>query len=302
MVRLSVVVCTYNRADYLIKALKHLKDQKGIARSDYEVIIVNNNSTDQTDAYCQRFLNENRHLDWTYVIETRQGHTFSRNRGIDESRGEIIAFIDDDAYVSDTYCAAIIVFLDEHPEVPALGGKIIPVYEGEPPKWMTRFLLPLVSALDMGQQVKKFSGSKFPIGANMVYRKKVFEKYGKFDTDLGRRGQGLEGGDEKELILRLKKNREDIYYVPQVMLEHIIPEKRLKMDYIKGLARGVAKSEKKRIKKGDSKELLIKIVSESIKIAGTVVLAVLYYLKWDTARANMLIRFRYWVITGYLTN
>lgn len=301
MPKLSVVVCTYNRVEYLITALLHLKNQVDVVPADYEVVIVNNNSPDDTDQQVKNFLANNQLNDWVYVIETNQGHTYARNRGIEESQGQIISFIDDDAYVHNTYCRAVIDFFNGHAEVVAIGGKIIPIYEGEPPRWMTKFLLPLVAALDMGNDPKPFKKGKFPIGANMAYRSVVFTNYGIFNTELGRRGDGLEGGDEKDLIYRIRQKGEPVYYSPSVCVDHIIPEKRTRDTYIKGLAIGVGTSEKKRLKKLPKTESLKKLVDETIKIGGTFILALMYILRLEFQKASMLIKFRFWVLRGYMS-
>jgi len=235
-----------------------------------------------------------------YFCEMNQGHTFARNRGINEARGEILSFIDDDAFVDQNFIKEIQSYFDKNNQVSAIGGKILPVYEGETPKWMSKYLLTLVSALDLGNSPKKFKGSKFPIGANMAFRADVFEKYGHFNTDLGRRGSGLEGGDEKEVFLRLKKEKEEIHYVPSVKVDHIIPEKRLTMEYIKGLGIGVGSSEKRRVTKAGFVETMKKIISEGIKVGATFILFVFYFIQGKFSQAKMLVKFRFWVLEGYL--
>ncbi len=299
-IAVSVVVCTYNRQKYIGDNLLHLK-QQSISPECYEVLVINNNSTDNTAGICQDFINENKLSHFHYFNETHQGHTYARNRGIKEAKGRLIAFIDDDAMVDVDYVKNIIAFFDDHAETMAIGGKIVPIYEGEPPQWMSVYLLPLVAALDMGATAKPFKGTKFPIGANMAFRESVFEKYGLFDVNLGRRGTGLEGGDEKELVYRLKKDRASVYYVPEVLVRHVIPEKRLQMDYIKGLAEGVAKSEKKRLEGQGFMAKLQKFISESIKVTGTIVLALYFGLKGQFPKSKMLIKFRYWVLKTTLT-
>ena len=298
-IRVSVIVCTHNRRQYLPQNLEHLSRQS--ARPEhYEVLIIDNNSTDDTHEISKKFIAENPQVQALYFNEKNQGHTYARNRGIQEASGELLAFIDDDAFVAEDYIQNMVAFFDNNATVMAIGGKIIPRYEGSTPSWMSKYLLPLVSALDMGDRPTPFSGTKFPIGANMAYRKEAFDRYGTFDVALGRRGSGLEGGDEKEMIYRLKKDNQKIYYVPNVEVAHIIPEKRLQMDYIKGLAVGVAKSEQKRLSNAPFTEKVAKVLSELIKILGTVVLAGGYLLKFQKAKAMMLIKFRVWVLSGYI--
>jgi glycosyltransferase involved in cell wall biosynthesis len=294
---ISVIVCTYNRERYIGKCLKHLHNQRADKKL-YEVIIVDNNSTDQTAEICKAAVTNYTETTYKYFFEPIQGHSQSRNRGIRESKGNIIAFLDDDAFTSSEYISNLNSFFTSHPEATAIGGKIIPVYEGDAPAWMSRYLLPLVAAQDMGDQIKKFTGRKFPIGANMAFRKQAFDQYGLFNTDLGRKGSGLEGGDEKDVFDRLKQNNETIYYVPDVLIEHIIPQKRVELAYIRGLGIGVGTSERKRIR--ESGKVIDKIFEEFYKIAGTGILALLYFLQGKFSAGIMLIRFRCWVIQGLL--
>lgn len=294
---ISVIVCTYNRERYIGKCLEHLHRQHADKKL-YEVIIVDNNSTDQTSEICKSAVANYTETTFRYFFEPVQGHSQSRNRGIRESKGNIIAFLDDDAFTSPNYISNLNSFFSSHPEVMAIGGKIIPVYEGETPAWMSRYLLPLVAAQDMGERPKKFTGRKFPIGANMAFQKKAFDRYGLFNTDLGRKGKGLEGGDEKDVFDRLKENNETIYYVPDVQVEHIIPEKRVELPYIRGLGIGVGTSERKRIR--ESRKIMNKIIEELYKSAGTGILALLYFLRGRFSAGVMLVRFRCWVIKGLL--
>lgn len=300
-VQLSVIVCTYNREKYIAECLRHLADQS-MDFGRFEVVVVNNKSTDNTEEIILKSIEDYPQVNFLYFVEEQQGHTFARNRGILESRGEILSFIDDDAFVCHGFCMEIDAFFERQSDAAAIGGRIIPEYEIGQPKWMSRYLLPLVAALDRGDEVNEFTGSKFPIGANMAFRKSVFDTYGLFDEDLGRRGKGLEGGDEKEVFLRLKKGKEKIYYVPKVAVTHIIPEHRVQLDYIKGLATGVGASERKRLSKSGWMEIVNKIGSETIKVIGTPLLSLKYLFSGETAKANMLLKFRIWVLMGYLKN
>ena len=300
MPELSVIVCTYNREKYITKTLRYLSEQS-IDSSTYEVLIVDNNSTDKTAILCQDFISTGSHDQFYYFLEKDQGHTFARNRGIKEAKGDYIAFLDDDAWVYSNYCENIIKYFNSNPEVIALGGKITPVYEGQPPKWMSKYLLPLVAGLDMGEETREFKHSKYPIGANMAFRKIVFEEYGNFNTELGRRGKELEGGDEKDMVYRLKKDRKMVNYVPSIHVKHIIPESRTQLPYIKGQAIGVGTSEKKRLLNEGISIKIKKTIEEIIKIGGTCILALYYLLTFKPGKGIMLIKFRMWVIQGYFS-
>lgn len=295
---LSIIVCTYNRAAYIESTLKHLIEQD-IDKRLIEILIINNNSTDKTEEICLHFMATHPQEPIHYVVEKHQGHSYARNRGIQESKGGLIAFIDDDAFVEKNFSKNIIQFFKEYPQAKVIGGKIIPVYESKKPKWMSTFLLPLVSALDMGDTIKPFKGRKFPIGANVTFRRDVFDQYGYFNVALGRKGSGLAGGDEKELVLRLKADQTPIYYVPHVVVQHVIPDKRLSQEYIKGLAIGVGQSEKERLKKKPLSQKISRAMEEILKIGATAILFVLYSLKLQFPKAIMLVKFRMWVMQGF---
>jgi len=295
---LSVIVCTYNREKYIGECLKHLANQS-LDKSQYEVLVINNISTDNTQTQIDRIIMDHPEITFRSIIEKNQGHTFARNRGIRESHGSILSFIDDDAFVSFSFCKEIIHFFTDHENVSAIGGRIIPKYEEKKPDWMSNYLLPLVAALDLGSQKKPFRAMKFPIGANMAFRASIFNRYGHFDVNLGRRGSGLEGGDEKEMFIRMRKGDEQIWYVPQVMAKHIIPPHRVEKPYIKGLAIGVGASERKRLSNESFNVILNKAFSELIKTSATFALSVFYTLKGRSSKGIMLIKFRYWVISGY---
>jgi len=296
---LSIIVCTFNREIYIEKTLDCLQNQSQ-KKEDYEVLIIDNNSTDNTASICRNFIDRNHLQNFHYFLEKNQGHTFARNMGIQEAKGEYIAFLDDDAMVELDYCAEIIRYFESNPGVMVIGGKITPVFEGNCPSWMSRYLWPLVAGLDLGDKVIEFKHSKYPIGANMAFRSIAFKNYGYFNTDLGRRGGELEGGDEKDMIYRLKLGGEKAYYVPSIHVRHIIPESRMRIPYIKGQATGVGTSEKKRLAKADLMTKSKKFIEEALKIAATFALAAYYLLTFKPSKGLMLVRFRIWVIQGYL--
>ena len=111
--------------------------------------------------------------------------------------------------------------------------------------------------------------------------------------------KGLEGGDEKDIFLKLHKSGAKILYDPNIKVTHIIPESRLQLTYIKGLAIGVGSSERKRLKSTDIFQKSNKILSELIKIGGTAILFFSFLFKGKIQSAKMLVIFRFWVVKGY---
>ncbi len=294
----SVIVCTYNRAHYLAETLSYLLRQNA-SIDTFEVLLINNNSTDTTEEICTQFSAENPTFPFRYIVETTQGLSHARNRGVKEAKGDVLTFIDDDAFAQADFVAAISQYFLENKEIIAIGGKIIPKYEEKAPRWMSKHLLPLVAALDMGDRTKPFPKGKSPIGANMSIRKEAFEKHGGFDVNLGRKGNALEGSEEKDFFFRLTKAGATVVYLPQAVVHHIIPAKRVSDDYIKNQAIGIGKSE--RIRTQQQGRFFTFLLGEAIKWTGTLVLSIGYLFTLRPTKARMLIKFRINVTRGIIS-
>ena len=296
---LSIVICTYNRDTYLQKCLDHLSIQTA-PKDVFEVLVINNNSSDQTEKICSDFSKNHQELQFRHLVEREQGLSYSRNLGVRQSKGEILSYIDDDAFADHKFVSNLIGYFHKHHDADAIGGKITPVYEGSAPRWMSKYLLPLVAALDMGNKPRVFKGRKFPIGANMAFRRRVFDQAGLFHTDLGRKGEFLGSGEEKEFFYRLKKQNMCIHYVPDIHVHHSIPDRRLQSDYIKKMAVGIGKSEALRLRQGSADQYIIGWVQEFLKIGATIILAIIYFLQGDLSKASMLFKFRLWFLGSFL--
>ena len=297
---LSIVVCTYNRDKYLYGALQCIAEN-GFPANAYEIILVNNMSTDNTEAECQKFRNDYPNVNFRYFVEANQGLSYARNRGIEESRGETLLFLDDDSYIQHDYLKNLQRQLNDHPEADAFGGKIDPVFEsGEAPKWLSKWNYSWVSAIDMGDKVCQFEGKAFPIGANMGIRKAMIEKTGVFNTQLGRSKKNLMGGEEKDLFERIRQQGGLIYYFPDVVVSHVIPPTRTTKDYVKRLGEGVGRSERIRTLGISKWKYLKRLISELVKWGGTTILWLGFALKGQFEKGNILFTFRRKVTSGLL--
>ena len=294
---ISVIICTYNRDKYLFKALECLKNQD-ISSEKFEIIIINNLSTDSTEEICKDFISLNPGLTVSYFIENQQGLSFARNRGIHESKAEILVFLDDDAYAARNYLSSISGFFNHWPAVPAAGGRIIPEYENAEPGWMNPFLASLVSAQDLGNRVRIFKSGKYPIGANMIIRKSMFQKYGNFNTGLGRKGTELLGGEENDFFYRLIADKKDIYYIPDAIVNHYIPDARVQIPFIKKLGIGIGKSQILQLRNRGAINIIIGIIKEGFKWGGSIILMIYYCIILKFEKAAMIIKFRSYVTTG----
>ena len=294
---ISIIICTYNRADYLRDSLHSLLPTPA-ASSLYEVMIIDNNSSDHTPAVVEEVIDEypNKHI--RYIHETNQGLSHARNRGIKEARAPILLFLDDDINAHADFIPAWLNFFEHHPEAAGGGGKIHVQFDDSRPKWMSHFLLPLLGYHDLGNSIKPYPTGKYPFGGNMAVRREVFDQYGTFDTELGRKGQQLIASEEKEFYNRLP-GKEDICYVPKAWLRHRVNSKRLTTEYIRKQALGLGKSIAVQMQNASLGDKLRAMASELFKVMATIILCVGYSLILQFSKAGMLIKFRRWIWQGY---
>lgn len=298
---LSVIICTYNRDKYIYTTLEKLA-KNNLPFSEYEIILVNNLCTDKTEEKCFSFHSQYPSVNFRYFIEENQGLSYARNRGIKEAIGDMFVFLDDDAFVDVDYLANLTLRMNEYPDLSAFGGKITPFYEsGKEPEWMSSWSYSWVSAMDKGDNVVLFEENDYPIGANMGIKRGVVEQCGCFNVKLGRKQNDLSGGEEKDLFFRLKSKGLKIYYLPNVKVEHCIPEKRTTKDYIIRLGNGIGRSESARTREISLLCFLYRCVLELIKWGGTIVLWLSFVLKGKKSKGDILVVFRYYVTRGLLS-
>lgn len=293
---LSFVICTYNRDKYIYECLSRLA--KNTVQDGWEIVLVNNNSTDNTVAECERFVMDYKPKNYRYFVETQQGLSFARNRGIAEAKGEWLVFLDDDAMVETDYIANLQKYLSEHPEAGAFGGAIEPFFEGETPAWLSPWAMGFVSAINLGTEVKLFSSKSYPIGANMGISRSTINRIGMFNTALGRTGNNLMGGEEKDIFNRIRQANIPILYFPNIKVQHCIPPKRTTKEFIAKLGNGVGMSEKLRTRNIGLFAYVKRLLSEGIKWGGTIVIWVYYAIQGHRPKGDILVLFRRNVTKG----
>lgn len=297
---ISVIICTYNRAKFLPIALNSFTNQT-LDKNFYEIIIVNNNSTDNTEKICKEFITDHPELNVKYFIEKNQGLSFSRNRGFGESSGSNIAYLDDDAFATKDYLKNMIHFFTDNPNVSAIGGKVIPVYENnkEEPRWLSKYIWGIVTKVDMGNKVSEFPDNKYPAGCNMAIKRDVLQSVGLFDTNLGRKGRIGLASEEKDIFFRMRNADLHIYYVPDIPVYHNIDNYRLEYDYIKKLCIGIGLSERIRTQKISPIELFKKLVEYLLKFIAALGLSFIYLVKFQFQKAKYIIIIRYLILEGF---
>lgn len=246
MLDLSLIIATYNRAEQLMVTLESVATQRHPAQR-WECIVVDNNSKDDTRERVEAFAAAHPDLQLRYVFESNQGLSYARNRGIEEAKGEIIAFVDDDERIVEEFVSAYVELFASHPDAMSAGGKIVAEYPTGRPRWMSKYTeQPIANPMDFGKSVKPFPKGRIPGGGNMAMRRSVFDKIGRFDTSLGRTGKQLIGGEESDLFERIEAAGMACYYVPRAVMYHIIPESKLTIDYFRRLAFNTGLSQRRR--------------------------------------------------------
>lgn len=298
--KFSIIICTYNREKYIYNAMKSIAEQN-IPFSEYEIVLINNKSTDDTEAICETFSKDYPQIQFRYFIEYNQGLSYARNRGIAESQGDILVFVDDDATVFEHYLQSIDDFFTAYPNAIACGGPIKPVYEVEKPQWLSHFTEQLIGgALYEGDKTTPFKNGKYPGGGNSAFRKESFEKYGLFNVELGRKGTSLIGAEEKDLYGRFTKNKEIFYYVPGMGIYHHIPDKKLTNEHFVKLTYSIGQSERIRTKGISQNEYIKRIISEGIKWVASFVLFAAHAITLKPSKGYKLLQFRWYVTKGLL--
>jgi len=213
--RLSVILPTYNRASSLPRALAALLRQGADPRS-YEVIVVDNNSNDGTAALLASVDDPRVRV----VHELRQGLSHARNAGIEAARAPIVAFIDDDVEAAPDWVETIVSTLALRSDVDGVGGRVLPAWTDRPPRWLTNHHWGPLALQDHGDQKRVFDRSR-PIGlvgANVAFRRSVFERIGRFATDVQRVRDGIGSTEDHELLVRLYAAGGRMLYVPRLLV------------------------------------------------------------------------------------
>ena len=246
----TVLIPTYNRAPLLDETLHYLRKLTVSPSRRWEVLVVDNNSADDTRRIVERHA-AGFPVALRYLHEATQGRSSALNAGIAAAQGEIIAMTDDDVRVEEGWleaaCGALLDRSD--PTVEYVGGPVVPIWESRPPEWLdlTRGdLWGTIAIQDHGSQPFVYDEArKVPLGANMAARRSLFDRTGPFRTDLGRSAGRLVMGQEvPELLMRARAAGLRGRYLPAMRVHHHIPARRLERDYFRRwwFGKGVSRS------------------------------------------------------------
>lgn len=293
---ISLVICTYNRCRYLPEALESISKQT-LPPERFELVIVDNNSTDETAAIARQFITLHPELNTRYCFEANKGLSHARNRGITEAQSPIVNYIDDDAVLSVEYLEEMLQFFKTHRQAAGAGGKVIPKYEtGQEPAWMSKYLNGFVGKIDFGNQAQLFTKAmKYPVGCNMAYKKDVLEQTGGFNNALQFRS------DDKYIFQQVKKISDQVYFVPQAWLHHYIDAHRLDLTNFKKLFLKTGNEEKKRVFTEQGNLGVFKKGAEfAVKLLAALALFGLFVFKGQYLKGKYVVLSQYHTLRGFL--
>jgi glucosyl-dolichyl phosphate glucuronosyltransferase len=235
---ISAIVCTYNRCGVLEESLSRIAGQQA-GGLRYEIIVVDNNSTDQTRQVIGAFAATARRP-IRYIFEPRQGVSHARNAGIAAAKAPILAFFDDDVLVSSDWLARIKQTFDLHRHIDFVGGKVLPRWGNPPPAWLVQDNWAPIATQDYGDEsfVIDAASKVGLISANLAIRRSALDEVGWFHTELQRVKDGIGSMEDQELLERMARAGKRGLYAPQIVTWADVPEPRMRLSYHRRWHRG----------------------------------------------------------------
>ncbi|MGB6199060.1 MAG: glycosyltransferase [Candidatus Acidiferrales bacterium] len=227
---ITVILCSYNRCQSLAKALDSVAAMTVPASIDWEVLVVDNNSTDKTRETVEEFRRQHPQR-FRYLFVAEPGKSHALNAGIREAHGDILVFTDDDVTVQPAWLHNLTSPLQDL-GLSGAGGRTLPEQAASMPRWLStdvRAVWAPLAVFDLGSIGCEISQT--PYGNNMAFRRQMFDKHGGFRTDLGPRPGNDIRSEDTEFGQRLLRAGERLWYEPSAVVYHAVPASRLRKAY-----------------------------------------------------------------------
>jgi glycosyltransferase involved in cell wall biosynthesis len=238
----TVAIPTYNGETRLPEVLDKLLAQINTETFDWEVIVIDNNSTDNTAKIVQNY-----QANWPqlrYFQEQKQGAGFARQRAVEEAKSPLIGFLDDDNLPAPDWVSAAYKFGKEYPQAGAYASQTRPIYEVEPPENFHR-IAPFLAITQRGPHPLRYEPAKkvLPPSAGLVVRKQAWLESVPNQLILTGRANGkMLTSEDLEVLSYIQRSEWEIWYNPAMNVDHKIPHWRLKRDYLIPFIRGIGLS------------------------------------------------------------
>lgn len=247
MTKLSVIIPTHNPDTVKLgQTLSALKNQS-LPTGEWELIIIDNNSSNKFEQQ----LNLSWHPAAEVLRETKQGLTYARLKGFNESTGDIIIMVDDDNILEAGYLEKALHIFEKNSKMGAIGGKSVPLFETTPPEWLNEFYGSLALRNLGDKTLTAIWNNQYPacspIGAGMAIKREALTSYIKKITSgksniSDRTGNSLSSGGDNDMVIEVLKSGWQVGYFPELMLQHIIPVQRMQTAYLARLLNNTNKS------------------------------------------------------------
>ena len=225
MIEITAIVCTLNREKILARAIDSLVAQS-LPAEKYEILIVDNGSTDNTRELVQALARQHGNL--RYVSEPVSGLSKARNTGLEQSQSDLVAFIDDDATAWPAWLERICgVFAGRRPQPGLVCGPVRAEWGAPRPSWLKDYWLPFYSVLNWSDEPRCLDADEWVVGANFAVQRTLAIDCGGFDAALGRVGNALLGDEELALTDDIRHAGYEIFYDPAIGVDHYIHAERL---------------------------------------------------------------------------
>jgi glycosyltransferase involved in cell wall biosynthesis len=231
---MDIIICTYNNAVLLNRTLHMISDQAVGRSHSWSVLVIDNNCTDKTAAIVEQHIQSQKIPGLRRIVETKQGLTYARLCGVHNTPSDWIAFVDDDCLLSENWVENAIQFAASHANCGAFGGKVILDWETPPSPKLVKHSA-IFAACDRGNEAKRLDQRTFHIpGAGLVVYRPALEQSGWLDQQflVGREGNILTAGDDSEIVLRIRNAGYELWYSPDCVLYHFIPDHRISEAYL----------------------------------------------------------------------
>ncbi|WP_151961545.1 glycosyltransferase [Acinetobacter bereziniae] len=265
MIKLSVIIPTKNRSKILYKALQSIVNQTLSSREgEYEVIVVDNGSTDDTGKIVNSFKEHIKNL--VYIYDPKPGLHIGRHRGLLVSKANILVYADDDIEALPTWLESILISFED-PNVVLVGGKNLPNFESDPPDWILKMwqkhnnkIINYLSILDFGDNIQEISPF-YIFGCNFSIRKNILLEAGGFHPDgMPQELIRYRGDGETHVSEYIEKKGYKTVYNPNASVYHLVSEKRMTKEYFKQRAYNQGVSDSYTAIRSGKKNIFIKLL------------------------------------------
>jgi GT2 family glycosyltransferase len=241
MPRLTVLICTHDRAGLLERTLASLNAARQPDHWMIDVLVAANACNDNSHAFLDEYRRQMVERDWlplTWFAEPAPGKSYALNSALPRITGDLLAFVDDDHRVDPLYLEAVCAAADMYPQADLFCGRILPDWDGSEPGWVhdkgPYRIYPLpVPRFDLGSEPREVTPDvAIPGGGNLFLRTPWLARVGRFDTSMGPTGHDLGGSEDVDWVLRALGMGARLQYVPEAVQHHYVDVSRLALPYL----------------------------------------------------------------------